>query len=72
MADMTTPFYKLQATSSGETGFVLTMRIEEGAGGPLAGWDTTTLLDAIRSLLKGDDPMVQTALVLTETKTTTL
>ncbi|GGQ83870.1 hypothetical protein [Streptomyces flaveolus] len=72
MAELLTPYYKLQAQGPAETGIVMTMRIEEGAGGPLEGWTTDLLLAKLRELLQGEDPLVRTALVRTDTTTVTL
>lgn len=70
MAELPYPYYRLGATGRDETGFTLTLRIEEGAGGPLPGRTTSDVLEGIRKLLAGDDPDVVTALSRSEITTT--
>ncbi|MFJ9037485.1 hypothetical protein ACIRF8_12960 [Streptomyces sp. NPDC102406] len=69
MADqMPYPYYRLSAQGRSESGFTLTLRIEEGAGGPLPGMTTESVLDGIRQLLAGED--VTTSLSRSEITTT--
>ncbi|MGW6142178.1 hypothetical protein [Streptomyces sp. NPDC055140] len=67
MADsMPYPYYRLTGDGRNETGFTLTLRVEEGAGGPLPGQTTESLLDDIRVLLAGYDPDATTSLSRSE------
>lgn len=67
MADsMPYPYYRLTADGRNETGFGLTLRIEEGAGGPLAGQTIDSVLEGMRKLLANDDPDVMTTLSRSE------
>ncbi|MFI0236318.1 hypothetical protein [Streptomyces sp. NPDC016845] len=68
MADMPYPYYRLSAQGRDEAGFTLTLRIEEGAGGPLPGLTTESVLDSIRQLLAGEN--VTTSLSRSEITTT--
>lgn len=72
MADqMPYPYYRLTANGRNEMGFGLTLRIEEGAGGPLPGQSIESVLDGIRLLLAGEDPDVTTSLSYSEIHITT-
>lgn len=66
--DMPYPYYRLQADGPSETGFTLKLQIEEGAGGPLLGRTTASLLDELKQLLAGDGNTV----TLTRYEVTTL
>ncbi|MFE4715907.1 hypothetical protein ACFRLW_05545 [Streptomyces sp. NPDC056728] len=71
MADqMPYPYYRLTATGRDETGFILTLRVEEGAGGPLPGQTTESVLDGIRTLLASGETDVTTSLSHSEITTT--
>jgi hypothetical protein len=64
------PYYRLTGSGPDETGFVLSIRIEEGAGGPVAGHTTDSVLAGIRELLAKDNDSVSTALTRFEITTT--
>ncbi|MEV3857719.1 hypothetical protein AB0J38_25765 [Streptomyces sp. NPDC050095] len=67
MADqMPYPYYRLSAQGRAEAGFVLTLRVEEGAGGPLPGMTTASVLDGIRKLLGEGTDDVTTSLSRSE------
>lgn len=72
MAELLTPYYRITARGPNETGFALLLRIEEGAGGPLEGRTMDSVVAEIRALLQGGDDQIATAMVLTETTTTSL
>lgn len=67
--DMPFPYYQLIANGPNETGLVVTLHVQEGAGGPLAGQSATTILDGIRAQL-GAGEGVTTDLSRAEIKTT--
>lgn len=72
MAELTFPYYRLNANGPAETGFVVTLQIQEGSGGPLAGQTVDTVLAGLRATLQNDDPSVSTELVKFATTTTYL
>jgi hypothetical protein len=59
--DMPYPFFQVQASGPNETGFAVTLHIEDGAGGPLAGLDDGAVVDALRDLFGAQDGTVVTA-----------
>lgn len=70
MAELTYPHYRLNANGPSETGFSITLQIQEGAGGPLAGHTTESVLTALRDLLKGGNVDVSTELTKFEITST--
>jgi hypothetical protein len=54
MAELTYPYYQFQADGPNETGFSITVKIGEGAGGPLPGMTVQSVLDELKRLLAGD------------------
>lgn len=55
MADTPYPHYYMQANGPNETGVALTIQVEDGAGGPLAGLDDTSLMNYLRDYLAAQD-----------------
>lgn len=70
MAELPYPYYRLQAEGPNETGFRLLFHIDEGAGGPLEGQSTQSILDELRQRLAGEDGTVTTSLARVEITTT--
>ncbi|UOB09059.1 hypothetical protein MQE23_08340 [Streptomyces sp. HP-A2021] len=72
MAELTYPHYRLTANGRNETGFTVTLQIQEGAGGPLPEQSVDTVLAGLRALLQNGDDSVSTELVRFSTTTTYL
>lgn len=67
--DMPYPYYQLVANGPNETGLVVTLHVQEGAGGPLEGQSVDTILDGIRAQL-GAGEGVSVDITRAEIKTT--
>lgn len=72
MAELTFPYYQLIAGGPNETGFTVLLQIQEGAGGPLPGQTTDSLLEGLRQQLQGGDVQITTTLAKVATTTTYL
>jgi hypothetical protein len=72
MAELTFPYYRLNASGRNETGFVVTLQIQEGPGGPLPEQTVETVLAGLRDHLQNGDDTVSTELVRFATTTTYL
>ncbi|CAL9352236.1 hypothetical protein SUDANB1_00484 [Streptomyces sp. enrichment culture] len=51
MPDLSYPHYQLQADGPNETGFRLTVVIQDGVGGPLPGMTSQGVLEALKQRL---------------------
>lgn len=69
MAELTYPFYQLVAGGPNETGFTVTVQIQEGAGGPLPGQTPDSVLAGLRQQLEGGDAQITTTLAKVATTT---
>jgi len=67
--DMPYPYYQLVANGPNETVLAVTLHVQEGAGGPLAGQSEQTIIDGLRQQLTAGDG-VTTSLARFEIKTT--
>ncbi|WP_372352613.1 hypothetical protein [Streptomyces sp. KL116D] len=63
------PYHQLVANGPRETGLVVTLHVQEGAGGPLDGQSVDTVLDGLRAQL-GAGEGVSIAITRSEIKTT--
>ncbi|MFF5842108.1 hypothetical protein ACFY74_11645 [Streptomyces massasporeus] len=72
MAELTFPYYRLNANGRNETGFVVTLQIQEGPGGPLPEQTVESVLAGLRDHLQNGDDTVSTELVRFATTTTYL
>jgi hypothetical protein len=72
VAELTYPYYRLIANGPSETGFTVTLQIQEGPGGPLPEQTVDTLLAGLRALLQNGDASVSTELARFATTTTYL
>lgn len=70
MAELPYPNYRLNADGPAETGFAITLYIQVGQGGPLAGQTVESVIDGLRDLLKGGDDQVSTVLTKSEITST--
>lgn len=55
MADLLYPYYQLIANGPNETGLVVTLHIQEGAGGPLPGQTAQGVVEDMRQRLAAGD-----------------
>ncbi|MGW1892152.1 hypothetical protein ACWCP6_18110 [Streptomyces sp. NPDC002004] len=72
MADLPYPYHRIQAEGPDETGFALLVHIEEGAGGPLSGQTTQSVLEDLCAQLRSDRDDVTTSVTRYEITTTSL
>ncbi|MEU3851712.1 hypothetical protein [Streptomyces sp. NPDC029554] len=72
MAELTYPYYRLIANGRNETGFTVTLQIQEGPGGPLPEQTVESVLAGLRAVLQNGDDAVSTELARFATTTTYL
>lgn len=70
MAELPYPYYRINADGPGETGFAVTLQIQQGAGGPLEGQTVESVLAGLRELMQAGNDEVSTALTKFEIKST--
>lgn len=70
MPELSYPHYKIQADGPNETGFLITLTVSAGVGGPLPGTTPQGVAEGLKAQLQADD--VSVGLVLNEIRATDL